>query len=93
MGIHANLPPPIFDVEDFLAFTQSRPDEEKWELIDGRLHLSPSANRRHQIIVGNIQVRVFLQGEQSAQAWEIIQGIGVKISPRSLPVPDLLVRP
>ena len=31
-------------VEDFLAFTRSRPDEERWELIEGRpvMQASPS---------------------------------------------------
>ena len=31
----------------FLAFTDTRPDGEKWELIDGTPVMSPSANHRH----------------------------------------------
>ena len=30
-------------VEEFYAFTDTRPDEEKWELIDGEPHFEPDA--------------------------------------------------
>lgn len=32
-------------VEEFFAFMESRPDEERWELIDGIAVLSPSVYR------------------------------------------------
>ena len=40
-------------VEDFYAFTDTRPDEEKWELIDGELVLNAAPSRLHQRIVKN----------------------------------------
>jgi Uma2 family endonuclease len=92
MGVHSNLPPGAFLIEDFLAFTESRPDEEKWELIEGRPHLSPSPNRRHQTIVGNVHARLFNLREKLRAPWEIILGIGVEISPISAPVLDLIIR-
>jgi hypothetical protein len=32
MNIQANAPAHLFIIEDVLAFTESRPDEEKWAL-------------------------------------------------------------
>ena len=43
-------------VEDFFAFTDARPDEEKWELIDGEPVLNATPSYVHQRIVGNITV-------------------------------------
>ena len=40
--------------EEFFAFTATRPDDEKWELIEGEPVLNASASRLHQKIVGNI---------------------------------------
>ncbi|MFM9942143.1 MAG: hypothetical protein ACKVP7_21880 [Hyphomicrobiaceae bacterium] len=51
-------PKPIPDdsmaIEEFLEFTESRPDNEKWELIEGAPDLSPSPTDMHQLIVGNV---------------------------------------
>ena len=41
-------------VEEFYAFTDARPDEEKWELIDGEPVLNAAPGNRHQLILGNI---------------------------------------
>ena len=41
-------------VEEFYAFTDSRPDDEKWELIDGEPVLNATPSFLHQRIVGNI---------------------------------------
>ena len=49
-------------VEEFFAFTDARPDDEKWELIDGEPIMSPSASFTHQIIVGNL---LFFLGDLS----------------------------
>ena len=40
-------------VEDFYAFTDMRPDEEKWELIDGEPILNASPSTLHQWIIEN----------------------------------------
>jgi hypothetical protein len=37
-----------------LAFTDTRPDEERWELIEGVPTLSPSPVDCHQIVCSNI---------------------------------------
>ena len=78
-------------MEEFYAFTDTRPDEEKWELIDGEpiLHASPS--RPHQRILKNLVVGI-AAFEQHA-AWEVLPGLGVRISDRSRPEPDVLILP
>ena|SRR5437899_1221358 len=41
-------------VEEFYAFTDTRPDEEKWELIDGEPILNAAPSRMHQLIIRNV---------------------------------------
>ena len=36
-------------IEAFRAFIDDRPDDEKWELIDGEIVLNPTATNRHQV--------------------------------------------
>ena len=38
-------------VEEYFAFTDTRPDNEKWELIDGEPILNASPSRLHQKIL------------------------------------------
>jgi Uma2 family endonuclease len=80
-------------IEDFHAFTDRRPDNEKWELIDGEPVLNASPTGLHQVILANL---VFLLGairRERQQSWVSIPGIGVRISDTSLPEPDLLIVP
>lgn len=53
MGAPSRNPYPI-TAEEFFAFTQSRPDGEKWELIEGEPILNATASYLHQTIVGNL---------------------------------------
>lgn len=79
--------------EEFFAFTATRPDDEKWELIEGEPVLNASASFLHQIIASNL---IFLLGRHARDAeadWVVVPGIGVRISPLSVPVPDVIVRP
>ena len=78
-------------VEDFLAFTEARPDGERWELIEGEPVLSPSPSYGHQKLVFNL---AFILGSfQEGANWEVLPGLGAKVSPIGMPVPDVLVRP
>ena len=45
-------------VAEFLQFTQTRPDEEKWELVDGVPVLNAPAVRHHQRIITNLLRRL-----------------------------------
>jgi Uma2 family endonuclease len=81
-------------IEEFLGFYDSRPDGEKWELIEGKACMSPSPTDWHQIICGNV-LQVLLSFKQAEHAnWIPMIGIGTKvpISPNSLPQPDVFVK-
>ena len=43
-----------FTVEEYLAFITSRPEEERWQLIDGVAMMMPPPTRRHQRIASNL---------------------------------------
>ncbi len=81
---------PSMTVEDFLAFTEQQPGDGRWELIDGEPVLNPSPSYGHQKVVKNL---VLLLGRLEEDAsWEMLPGLGVKLSARSMPVPDVLIR-
>jgi Uma2 family endonuclease len=96
MGIPRQNPDPM-TAEEFFAFTQTRPDEEKWELIEGEPILNPTANSPHQRILVNLLRELTRleaeQGRTSSGAWEVLPGLGVRVSRSNVPVPDALVRP
>ena len=79
-------------VEEFYAFTDARPDEEKWELIDGEPILNASAQLLHQQLpedTGTSQRSARVTGTagsfRTANA-----GLGVRVSDTGLPVPDVM---
>ena len=80
-------------VEEFLAFTASRPDEERWELIEGVPVLNASPVDLHQIVVANITTRLMNHKMTTGARWLPMPGIGtrVPISANSLPQPDVFV--
>ena len=80
-------------VEEYFAFTDTRPDDEKWELIEGEPILQASPTRRHQRIVLNVSYCLEAIRRERRPSWIVIPGVGVRISDSSLPEPDLLIRP
>ena len=80
-------------VEEYFAFTDTRPDNEKWELIDGEPILNASPSGLHQIILGNLAYLLGVIKRQRPQSWEASPGIGVRVSEVSLPEPDLFIVP
>ena len=81
-------------VEEFLAFADTRPQEERWELIEGMAVLNPSPTDFHQIITGNIHALLWLHRRRRRVTWVPLLGIGTRIpiSPRSLSQPDVMVK-
>lgn len=92
MGV-PRLDPNSMNAEEFFAFTQTRPDGERWELIEGGPVLSPSASRLHQKIVRNLLVLLDDIARQTDAAWEALPGLSVRISAVDVPIPDVLIRP
>jgi Uma2 family endonuclease len=80
-------------IEEFYAFTDKRPDEEKWELIDGEPILNASPLRRHQLIVRNLVFALAVRERELGAPWEVLPGLGVRVSDVNRPEPDVLVIP
>jgi Uma2 family endonuclease len=80
-------------VEDFYAFTDKQPDEEKWELIDGEPILNVAPSPLHQRIVKSLTFALTQRERESAVSWEMLPGLGVRVSATSRPEPDVLVLP
>ncbi|MBI1867563.1 MAG: Uma2 family endonuclease [Methylocystis sp.] len=79
--------------EEFFAFTAARPDEEKWELIEGEPVLNASPSYLHQKIVRNLTVLLDELARRAGGGWEVLPGLGVRLSDIDVPVPDVLIRP
>jgi len=80
-------------VEEYFAFTDTRPDNEKWELIDGEPILNASPSNLHQRILGNLTFVIGNLERLRPQSWEAMPGIGVRVSDISLPEPDFFIVP
>ena len=90
MGVPIRNPNPM-TVEEFFSFTDTRPDNEKWELIDGEPILNATPSRLHQRIVLN--VAALLNSLAREQSWEVLPGLGFRVSTTNLPEPDIIIRP
>jgi Uma2 family endonuclease len=80
-------------VEEYFAFTDTRPDDGKWELIDGEPVLNASPSGLHQQILLNLLILLGAIQRRQPQSWETIPGIGARISDTSLPEPDVMILP
>lgn len=80
-------------VDEFYAFTDTRPDGEKWELIEGQPVLNASPLDVHQLIVQNIVFFLMAWRREAGASWAVLWDFGVRISERSRPEPDVLVYP
>jgi Uma2 family endonuclease len=80
-------------IEEFLAFTDTRPQEERWELIEGVPVMNPSPIGHHQMIVTNIVTSLTRAKIATGATWFAMIGTGTRVpaSPRSLPQPDVMV--
>jgi Uma2 family endonuclease len=80
-------------VDEFYAFTDTRPDSEKWELIEGEPVLNASPGRLHQVIAGNVFVALKIREREIKAPWMALLPLGVRVSERDRPEPDVLVFP
>ncbi|MFZ1101657.1 MAG: Uma2 family endonuclease [Hyphomicrobiaceae bacterium] len=95
MTAHTKLAPDEqMTIEEFLAYTDTRPDGERWELIEGIAIMNPSPIDDRQTIVANLITALMLHRRQTGASWLPMPGIGtrVPVSPRSLPQPDVFVK-
>lgn len=78
----------------FLAFLETRPDHERWELIDGEAVMQASASLRHQMIVLNIAGLINSALEAQNSPWFALPGGMVDLTaatPGNMYIPDVLV--
>lgn len=82
-------------VDEYRAFTDERPDDERWELIDGEMVLNATATGWHQAIAHNVQVALELERRRTNATWRVFAGIGVRGAQDTSnePVPDVIVLP
>jgi Uma2 family endonuclease len=95
MTAHTKLAPEEqMTIEEFLAYTDTRPGGERWELIEGVAIMNPSPIDDHQLVASNIVAYLIAHKRQNGASWYPMLGIGtrVPISPRSLPQPDVFVK-
>jgi Uma2 family endonuclease len=79
--------------DEFYAFTDTRPDEEKWELIGGEPVLNAAPSPLHQLIVGNVIGSLWYRQRELNLPWAVLPGFGVRVSDKDRPEPDVLVVP
>jgi Uma2 family endonuclease len=80
-------------VEEFYAFTDTRPDDEKWELIDGEPILNAAPSPTHQWIVKNLTFSLTMREREHGATWVMLPGLGVRVSSTNRPEPDVLILP
>ena len=75
-----NLAPELqMTIEEFLAFTESRPQEERWELIEGVAVMNPSPTKWHQVIASNISIALGLLAVKHSYAGIPALGVGTRV--------------
>jgi Uma2 family endonuclease len=96
MGVPFRNPDPM-TAEEFFAFTATRPDDEKWELIEGEPVRNEPSNYLHQKVLVNALVALMgierQQKQRGVRAWEALPSFGVRLSPNNVAVPDVMIRP
>ena len=79
-----NTPFPVrtdgkFTVEEYLAFIASRPEEERWQLIDGVAMMMPPPTRRHQRLASNLARLLNAHFEKTRPDLYAYQEIGLMV--------------
>jgi Uma2 family endonuclease len=84
---------PQLTIEQFHAFRDERPKEEKWELIDGVPMMMPPPTLMHQRIASNIEVRLNATLREVRPEWQADREIGVLLpdDEKYNPEPDVTV--
>ena len=82
-------------IGEFRAFIEDRPDDEKWELIDGEIVLNPTASNRHQLIANNIQYELESLRRRFGAEWRVHAGISTRHpqDQHNEPIPDVMIVP
>jgi Uma2 family endonuclease len=85
---------PPLSRDTFRAFTASRPDEERWELIDGVAVMMTPPTKDHRRIASNLETLLLNGLDAQAPHLTAYQGTGVNLGPEAPhydPEPDIVV--
>jgi Uma2 family endonuclease len=79
-----NTPFPVrtdgkFTVEEYLAFIASRPEDERWQLIDGVAMMMPPPTVRHQVIAANLAFELNTHFRQRQLNLRAVQETGLMV--------------
>jgi Uma2 family endonuclease len=79
-----NTPFPVrtdgkFTVEEYLAFIEARPEEERWQLIDGVAMMMPPPTVRHQVIAANLTFELNAHFRLHQQNLRAVQETGLMV--------------
>lgn len=88
----AEFPEPM-NVDQFLAFYDTRPDGEKWELIDGELFMNATPVSFHQLVVANLIGTLRQKLRHAGNRFKASPGIGARLSDFISVEPDVMIRP
>lgn len=85
--------PSLLTEEQYDIFLRTRPEEERWQLIDGIAVMMPPPTLRHQMIGGNLHALLREALGRSCPGLGVLYESGLRIEgvPAFLPVPDLLI--
>ena len=80
-------------IDEFLAFYDTRPDEEQWQLIDGVALLMTPPFPTHQRIASNLQRLLEDAFERDGLPYQALQRVGIQLEdfPHYRPEPDVAV--
>ena len=93
MADRAIRQPILFDVADFREFLETRPCEERWELIEGLPMQSAAPRIGRQRIASNFERHLNAALRRQRPEWYADREIGIEVSPDSLyrPEPEVTV--
>lgn len=79
-----NTPFPVrqdgkFTVEEYLAFIESRPEEERWQLIDGVAMMMPPPTVPHQVIAVNLAFELNTHFRQQRRNLIAVNEVGLMV--------------
>ena len=79
---------------DYEAFVADKPDEERWELIDGEILLQATGTDVHQRIVTNLLMSLHGAAQRKSRDCAAYPGLNIKVDhvDTYAPIPDVIVR-